>query len=345
MTDVWGTPIAIYSFIAGAAVGSYIIAVLPVLFRVGELRDIAPLALRLSWASIVAITVPLLLHLGSPWRAYKIFTSPSFTSPMTVGAWLITLLIILVTAIMVLDNWYRAIRASTIAILSAVGLVLALIYAGYPGVLLATSKGVEAWWHNLALPVLTILIAVASGLALTLLAYIVLWRVIKMEVSKAVLIYGSKMLLLLLLLIFIFEVADALVRAYEPKPGVAEFNKALMGPLGLSYIGFQLIIGTIIPLILLLLLLSNRMPASTNIMLAISILVLIGAFTHKWNLIVGGELVEMASTNVYILGAPSIDLVEVLASLFSWLFLISLSLAVFSNWKVKVEVSGVEVRA
>jgi hypothetical protein len=33
-------------------------------------------------------------------------------------------------------------------------------------------------------------------------------------------VYGSKMLLLLLLLIFIFEVADALVRAYEPKMGL-----------------------------------------------------------------------------------------------------------------------------
>jgi len=343
MTEIWGTSIAIYTFFAETSVGTYIISMLPMLFKVRELRDISSLALRLSWASIIAVLIPLLLHLGSPWRAYEIFISPNFSSPMTVGAWMIGLLIILITAIVILDNWYRATHALTITILGAAGLVPALIYAGYPGILLAVSKGVEAWWHNMSLPILSILIAVASGSALILLTYIILRRVSSMEINKTVLLYGSRVLLISLLLIFIIEITDLIVRTYEPGPGLAEFNKVLTGSLSLSYVGLQLFIGMIIPLIMLFLVLFNKVSASSSVMLAVSVLVLIGAFADRWNLIVGGELVDMVSVNVYRLGTFSIDLVEILASIFTWLFIISLSLVIFSNWKTETEVSEVKI--
>jgi len=342
MMEVWGSVIATYTFIASVAVGAYIVSMLSTLFKLGGFKDIAPLALRISWASFIVLAIPLLLHLGSPWRAYKIFTSPNLTSPMAVAAWLVTLLVILTTILVVLDNWYRATRASTIVTLGAIGVVLAVIYAGYPGVLFATAKGVEAWWHNQALPITSILVSILSGLSLTLLAYILLWRFSKMEVSKATLEYSVRVLLLLLLLVFILEISDIILRTYEAKTWIAEFNKALTGPLSISYVGLQLILGSVIPLFLLALVLFRRVAMSAELMVIIVILILIGSFTYKWNLLIGGELVAMASTDVYTLGTYSIHFIEILATLLSWLFLISLSLVIFANWKVRVEKSGVE---
>jgi len=160
---VWGPLIAWYLFLAGAAAGAYLTASF-----VGRRHSQATLMRRAG-----RIMAPILLGIGllmlmidaeaglhHPLRFLGLFANPG--SVMTLGVYIICVFlpVSLIAAIMELA------KKRVPAWLDAIGIVTAFGLAAYTGFLLGVSKGFPLW-NNAALPILFVLSALSSGLALT----------------------------------------------------------------------------------------------------------------------------------------------------------------------------------
>lgn len=159
---IWGPMIAIYLFLAGAAAGAYLTASL-ISFKYPSA------ATTRKWGRII---VPVLLGIGllmlmldaeaglkNPLRFFGLINNPA--SVMTIGVYIICVFmpIALVVAI------FEFIGKNVPRALDIVGDVAALCLAGYTGFLLGDSLGVPLW-HNNVLPILFIVSAITSGMAM-----------------------------------------------------------------------------------------------------------------------------------------------------------------------------------
>jgi predicted membrane protein len=163
------------------------------------------LALLTALAFMLCATLPLLCHLGHPERCFEIMMTPHFSSPMAmfgfVYAWYLM-------AVLLLELWFdyrrdfvewsrtqsglRGIiyRAFTLGvtdlsepalrldarmgrIISIVGIPSAFLLHGYVGFIFGSIKA-NPWWGNVLMPIIFILSAVVSGMALCVFAYMFL---------------------------------------------------------------------------------------------------------------------------------------------------------------------------
>jgi polysulfide reductase chain C len=199
---VWGTPIAIYLFFAGAGAGAFITAITSHLYGRRSFEPLLKAGIIVS-GPLVAIGMPfLIMDLGigrrEPWRIINLYTNPG--SVMTWGAWIITLFIpvaLLLATFEIQWSWSHApfsffyriwdrnrkrlVFRAIVAVLSLVkaiwefllrqrqtllviGTVLAFSTAIYTGLLLGVVNAVPIW-NNSILPMLFFVSALSSGLA------------------------------------------------------------------------------------------------------------------------------------------------------------------------------------
>jgi len=341
---VWDALIAVYPFFSGIAAGAYITSTLPVLFKQDELKEISLLALLISWATLIISPVPLLFHLGSPWRAGNIFAFPQASSPMALFGYSWIIFLVLTTISIIVYNWFHSAPwfKSLSTVLAGIGIIVAILFSGYIGFLFGSNKAVELW-YNPIIPVSFILSAILSGLALVAILYVIVWRLSKMEVKKATLNTLGRIVWWILLIEVVLVGVEILVRTYMQTAGWRALYNVLVEQLGLSYFVGVLILGGIIPLITLL---SKRVTSSAGLMSLISLLILIGIFAYKWNLVIGGQLPLEVSPYIYTTATYTVPLIGhgsifwISAIFVLWAFLISLALAVFSNWRMGVKIYG-----
>ena len=79
---IWSVMIVLYPYITGLVAGAFIISSLYHVFERRELRSIARYSLVASLVFLCFATLPLLIHLGRPERAFNIMITPHFTSAM-----------------------------------------------------------------------------------------------------------------------------------------------------------------------------------------------------------------------------------------------------------------------
>ncbi|MCL7396845.1 MAG: polysulfide reductase NrfD [Thaumarchaeota archaeon] len=341
---VWEALIAIYPFFSGMAAGAYITSTLPVLFKRDELKEISLLSLLISWATLIVSPVPLLLHLGSPWRAGNIFVFPQTSSPMALFGYLWITFLILTTISIIVYNWFYSAPwfKSLATVLAGIGIIVSILFSGYIGFIFGSNKAVELW-YNPIIPISFILSAILSGLALVAVLYVIIWRLCRMQVNKSTLNTMGRIVWWILLLEVAFVGVEIFVRTYMQTAEWRTLHNILIEQLGFSYLGVQLILGGIIPLILLSF---KRTTSSAGLMSLMSLLILIGIFAYRWNLIIGGQLLLEASPYIYTTITYTVPLTGhgsilwISAIFLLWAFLISLALAVFSNWRMGVKIYG-----
>jgi hypothetical protein len=78
----WSLMIVMYPYLTGFVAGSFIVTSLYHLFGKKEFEPIARLALGASFSFLMVAFLPLLLHLGQPFRALNVLITPNFTSAM-----------------------------------------------------------------------------------------------------------------------------------------------------------------------------------------------------------------------------------------------------------------------
>src|SRR5680860_154 len=80
----WGILIVLYPYITGLVAGAFILASLERVFKVKVLRPTYHLALLTALAFLIVAGLPLISHLGHPFRSYEILTTPQLGSAMAI---------------------------------------------------------------------------------------------------------------------------------------------------------------------------------------------------------------------------------------------------------------------
>lgn len=318
----WSIMIVLYPYITGLVAGAFVVSALYHVFHDNSLKPVSRLAMVTALCFCSCATLPLLLHLHQPTRAFNIMITPSASSAMAgfgfiynlymlllvVEVWLIfrpelvataqtaTGIKGLVTKVLSLgikeitpgaravDNW--VIRA-----LAIIGIPAACVLHGYVGFLFGGIKA-NPWWSTAMMPVIFLISAVVSGIAALLLFYMITGRGHSAEERTDCIYSLTRYLWIALIAAFALEMLELLHMAYEGSSDWHVIWHLLTHPLKLSYGVLQVLVGSIVPLLLLpLALLMKRWPRMLMTVSALaSLLVLVQVFSMRWNVVIGGQL-------------------------------------------------------
>jgi predicted membrane protein len=322
---LWSVLIVVYPYVTGLVAGAFIMASLVRVPNVKALEPIYRLALLTALSFMLCATLPLLLHLGHPERCFEIMMTPHFSSPMAmfgfVYAWYLM-------AVLLLELWFdyrrdfvewsktenglRGIiyRAFTLGvtdtsepalaldarmgrIISVVGIPSAFLLHGYVGFIFGSIKA-NPWWGNVLMPIIFIVSAVVSGMALCVFAYMFLCWARRAVASMDCLDLMTRFLFYALVLDASLEGLDWLHRLYSAEEGIEVLRSLAAGKLFYTLLVGQACLGTLTPLIFLgIIQLFGKRVVELNrrrIYVCSSLLILLGVLAMRWNVVIGGQL-------------------------------------------------------
>lgn len=268
--------VAVYFFLGGLAAGAFVLSVTASYWK----QEFKPVAKVASVVAPVAIAIGLfflLIDLGQPLRAWRLFLSFNPASAISWGVWFLNIFFVLSVVYAWLLAKERLAKAKSVA---WVALPFAVLVASYTGVLLTQSPG-RVLWHSALIPVLFLNSGLISGIAAVIL--LSTGRQNGELLSKLGRTVGWLVLLELGLIVM-----EVLVLFSGPAEG-ADAAKALLagGALSLLFLGVEILLGALIPLLILF-----RRKVNSAALAVASLLVLIGVFTMRYIIVVGGQTIN-----------------------------------------------------
>ena len=288
--EAFGGLIALYIFFTGLSAGSFFLSTLAYGFGQVRYRALSRPAVVTATAMLAVAPLFLLVHVGQPLRAWHLFTFLNLRSPITWGSFLLTAypLFCLIYMYCIFRGREGAARVWGLA-----GIPFAVAVHAYTGLILAFCPA-RPLWHSSMVPLLFLVSAVVSGTALMILVHAVLRRWFTRRAEGAV---GSDDLLLslagllrwVLLLdlgLTALEILVAGVGGREAREAVAVL---LTGDLAPCFVGIEIVLGKLVPLVLLFLPGLRR----TGPVVLASVLIILGILFMRLDLVKVGELVPL----------------------------------------------------
>ncbi|HWR82517.1 MAG TPA: NrfD/PsrC family molybdoenzyme membrane anchor subunit [Candidatus Deferrimicrobium sp.] len=348
----WGILIVIYPYLTGLVAGAFILASLERVFNVKVIQPVYRLSLLSALAFLFVAPLPLLAHLGHPERSFEMFLTPHSRSAMAmfgfVYAWYLMV-------VLLLEIWFdyrrdmvvwakekkglsryvykllclgandlspKAIRFDDKVgkIITIIGIPSAFLLHGYVGFIFGSIKA-NPWWSSVLMPIVFLFSAIVSGIALVLLIYMVTsmfrWR----ETNMACLNKLAEFLLYAMIVDFSLELLDFIQRLYESEESITILSQMISSRLFISLIVSQVILGSIAPMIAIVMARFGRMPDEMRRMIYFmaAILVQVGIFSTRWNVVVGGQLFSKSLRGLTVY---KLDLFGIEGLLMSAIFLI-----------------------
>jgi len=317
----WSLMIVLYPYITGLVAGAFIVSSLYHVFGVKELKPIAKFSLVAAFCFLLFACTPLLFHLGHPERAFNIMFTPKFTSAMSGFGYIYSFYLILVLleiwfvfrpeivkraaegrGLVKAFYWVLALGSSVteknlafdraiISVLAAVGIPSACVLHGYVGFLFGSLKS-NPWWSTPLMPVIFLLSAIVSGIAVLAVTYWLVMKVRGRPTDAACMHSLYKYLWGFFVIDLTLELLEVLTMFYESSEEWPILARLMTERLGFSYIFLQMGVCSLIPLILLGFVALKRMPDTTRALLGLasSALILIQVFAMRWNVVIGGQL-------------------------------------------------------
>ncbi|MRR16637.1 MAG: oxidoreductase [Deltaproteobacteria bacterium] len=337
----WSIQIVMYPFMTGLVAGAFVLSSLYHLFDIKPLKDIARFALVFSFALLMVAPMPLLLHLTHPERNMNVILTPHFTSAIAAFGvvlflygsvvaselWFIFrrnlveeslrlkgrmhktlaetvkyfVCTILTLGAMDLSENSLRLDAKATRILAGIGVPIACFLHGYAGFIFGSVKA-NALWMTPLMPVIFIMSAVVSGVALCLLVYIIIMEVKKYRASRKHTQAGAdafqnikgmeteamqttvRYLIFFMVFSISLELLDLVFRGYTAVKSWDILRNVIYGKDFINIFLLQYVLGNLVPFILLLL------PGMTRRRTVLSLLlVLFGVFMMRWNVVIGGQ--------------------------------------------------------
>jgi predicted membrane protein len=319
----WELLIVLYPYLTGLVAGAFILASLERVFNVKALQPVYRLSLLSALSFLFVAPLPLLAHLGHPERAFEMFLTPHTQSAMAmfgfVYAWYLMVVLLLeiwfdyrkdiviwskekigfwkiIYTILTLgstDISEKAIRFDDKIgkIITIIGIPSAFLLHGYVGFIFGSIKA-NPWWSSVLMPIVFLFSAIVSGIALILVFYVVTtlfrWKTIDMKcLNKLV-----EFLIYAMIVDFSLELLDFIQRLYESEESIAILSQMISSRLFISLIISQIFIGGVVPLVALIWARFGKVPNEMRriIYFIAAILVQIGIFSTRWNVVIGGQL-------------------------------------------------------
>ncbi len=176
-------------------------------------------------------------------------------------------------------------------IITVVGIPSAFLLHGYVGFIFGSIKA-NPWWSSVMMPVIFLFSAMVSGIALVLLVYMVVTYLRKQKIDMPALDTTAKYLFYILILDFTLEGLDLIHRMYESEESFEILSLLANGKLYVTQFILQIFMGTVIPLVLIGILQLYKPSEKIRriIYFSCSLMVLIGIFFMRWNVVIGGQL-------------------------------------------------------
>lgn len=245
---VWGLWVAMYLFFAGVAAGCFMVATLDLLFRVEIFKGTGRLALWVGLVSLAAALFQIWLDLGHLDRIWKVYLQGNFQSVMTQMVWGYTLFGLLMIAALVLAT--RQPDSKALRVLMIVGLPLSLFVSGAVGALLGVQAS-RPFWHVGLFPVQFPVFSLASGVAAMMAVIGLFGSEEDPNRSKQLWVLAVATVVLAVVKLY-FLWADYSQSLYGNVPhNVAAVREVLFGRWWWSFWIVQLLLGTVIPVIVL----------------------------------------------------------------------------------------------
>ncbi len=320
----WDLLIVIYPYITGLVAGAFIVSSLYHVFGLTSLRPVARFSLVTALAFLIVTPLPLNIHLGRPERALEMFLTPNLNSAMAAFGyiWFLYLLLILfeiwlvfrqdivryagasegikktiysILALGIYDISEKslAIDRKLIKVLSLIGIPTAFLLHGYVGFIFGAVKA-NPWWSTPLMPIIFLLSATVSGIALLIVLYVIVMKIRKVPLDYVCLRSLSIWLLGFLSINVVLEVLEVFTMLYESEESWGIVSQLITQKIALSYFGIQFIMGSLLSLFILgiVSIVKLREQVRTSLVLLASALVLIGVFAMRWNVVIGGQLMS-----------------------------------------------------
>ena len=323
ITLYWSVLIVLYPYITGLVAGAFILASLERVFRVEAVKPTYRLALLTALAFLLVAPLPLVLHLGHPFRSPEMYFTPHSTSAMAmfgyVYMWYLMAVLVfeiwldyrreivllsqsstgllrLIYKVMTLGSTNISERSLAIDervgwIVTLVGIPSAFLLHGYVGFIFGSLKA-NPWWSSPLMPVVFIFSAMVSGIAGVMLLYMALTKMRKQKIDMRCVDAIAMYMFYIYIIDFSLEMLDLVHRIYEANESFNSLNFMVHTKLYFSQIVLQICLGTLVPLVLLFLTQVVKLPEiARKYMYVISgSLALIGVLAMRWNVVIGGQL-------------------------------------------------------
>jgi Ni/Fe-hydrogenase subunit HybB-like protein len=326
----WSLLVVLYPYLTGLVAGAFILASLERVFHVKEVEPTYRLALLTALAFLIVAPLPLQAHLGHPERSFQIFLTPNPRSAMAmfgfVYLWYLTVVLLLelwfdyrkdfvlwareATGV---KRWFyyaltlgatdlseRSLKFDDVAgrWITIIGIPSAFLLHGYVGFIFGSIKA-NPWWSSVLMPVVFLFSAIVSGIALVLILYMVSTMVRGKRVDMACMDKLAMFLFYAIVIDFSLEMLDFIHRLYESEESISILSQMISSKLFISLIILQVLLGTLVPLVTLgivspALWKAGLVKTSDELRrlsyLGSAGLVLIGIFSIRWNVVIGGQL-------------------------------------------------------
>ena len=180
----------------------------------------------------------------------------------------------------------KAIRAITI-----VGIPSAFLLHGYVGFIFGSVKA-NPWWSSVLMPIVFLMSAIVSGIALVIFLYMMLAAIRKEPVDMPCLDTITSYLFYAVIVDFSLEALDFIHRLYQSEESVKILGKLITHKLFMSLFVLQILIGMFIPLGILVVAKWRKLNEDGRKLLYFTAVILIqlGIFSTRWNVVIGGQL-------------------------------------------------------
>jgi tetrathionate reductase subunit C len=286
--ETFGTLIAIYFYLTGLSAGSFIISTLSYGFGFVRFKPLGKIGIVIATLLLVAAPMFLLVHCGQKLRVWHLFIYMRFTSPITWGSLLLTLYPI--NCIIYGYFMFRGHKRLT-RIFGLIGIPLALMVHGYTGFILAFGKA-RPLWNSSIMPLLFLVSAMVSGIAMMILVSAIRDRFFTKErkLNTDLLAALAKMLGWFLVFDLFLTATETVVHGISHLGAQESTALLLTGPFAGLFLVLENLAGKAIPMAVMLTPRTRRM---VPLLLIASILVMIGIYAMRYNVVVGGEYMPL----------------------------------------------------
>jgi tetrathionate reductase subunit C len=281
--EILGIFIACYFYFTGLSAGSFIISTLSYVFGIEKFKSLNKIGLITATILLMVAPIFLIFHVGRPLRVWHLFYWFNFRSPISWGSVFLTLYpinCIICGWLIIRDNkkWLKT--------FGFIGILLAIMVHGYCGFILSTLK-TRPLWNSPIMPLLFLVSAIVSGIAILILFSIIKDRFFSEErtVNKELVFDLSKILAWAILFDLFLVFCDLSTHLAGNKEAFDVAKLILVGKFSLSFVGIETFLGKVVPLVLILYPRTRTIP----IMVIASILVMVGIFAMRYNVVIGGE--------------------------------------------------------
>jgi Ni/Fe-hydrogenase subunit HybB-like protein len=320
----WGVLIVVYPYITGLVAGAFIVSSLYHTFHMESFKPVARLALLSALAFLSFAPAALLSHLGHPERSVEAIWTAHWTSAFAAFAYVAGFYGILLvleiwfafrvdivamsqTAKGVLGRFYRLLTLGSTdvseralaydrkwtKVLAAVGIAAAAGLHGYVGFVFGSLKSRE-WWSSDLMPIIFILSAVVSGVAVLVIVYVVSSKVRKATIDERCMTGLARVLWAFLIVTLVIEALEYVEMLYRRIEGIEMVKQLIAGPISTGIV-IQAAF-TVIPLLIVTVLLARNVRGKALIgwMSFSSVLLMVAVFAMRWNVVIGGQ--ELSKT-------------------------------------------------